>query len=425
MITQADSHISRPRITGANFYNELALAQSPARYAALGVYDYAVASGLDPLFLLAMFKHESNFGKEGTAAQTRSWGNTRLPIVGPTQPTGSMVEGRSGYFPVWRDWLAGGKSTIDRLVSRSYPPAGPYGLRSIGQVFNHPSGAVWAPAGDLNNPAGYLRSVLDYMNVHMNITEPQMQLTGFAEQDKIITGSNRPRTKLRGFHAVVIHETDNENAGAGAQNTYDWLTGRFNGGVVPPASFHFVTDGATSIQLLPIDELAWHIGDGADEADDEAFYTVGIETCVNSRAGYPSALARTARITARVLRAYGKTPIKDVTVRQHGSYWSTRNPDVHRGCPKHLKAADWGVSWDAFFLMVVKEFAAVSGKTPIAEPQPRQDGAMSPVRVTFENPKEGGFGIPVNIKVTVYNPENKQFYVGEWDNGEYKNWVML
>lgn len=116
---------------------------------------------VDALFLLAMFNHESSMGKAGVARQTHSWGNTREPNFGAV-PVG-RTEGASGWFPVWRDWLDGMKSTSARLVSDQWV----YAHRgSIREVFDYPPDPtkVWAPAGDMNDPAGYLNAVVTFMN---------------------------------------------------------------------------------------------------------------------------------------------------------------------------------------------------------------------------------------------------------------------
>jgi hypothetical protein len=200
--------------------------------------------------------------------------------------------------------------------------------------------------------------------------EESETMLAFADQVRLLpAGPNRPGTKLRGFHAGVVHETDNEDAGANAAMHYGYISG------APRAqkpSFHLCADADQSLQFLPIApgtaEAGWHIGDGADDADDEAFFTIGGEICVNDRARFPTACRRMARSFAAVLVAYGQPCRDGVTIRQHGSYYSARNPAVHRGCPKHLKAGDWGVTWAGFITMIREEMAKLTavgvGPTP-------------------------------------------------------------
>jgi hypothetical protein len=216
-------------------------------------------------------------------------------------------------------------------------------------------GGRWAVPGE---------SYADGIEKHWQgiIAEEEASGMQFADVEKIIPpGANRPGTKLRGFHACVAHETDNENAGANAPMHYAYITTGDRG---EKPSFHLCADSVRSMQFLPVApgvaEVGWHIGDGADQPDDEAFFTVGGEICVNDRAGFPAACARMAKSFAAVLTAHGQPVIDGQTLRQHGSYWSARNPSVHRGCPKHLKAGDWGVTWAQFVAMVEKEWAALN-----------------------------------------------------------------
>jgi N-acetylmuramoyl-L-alanine amidase CwlA len=177
-----------------------------------------------------------------------------------------------------------------------------------------------------------------------------MQTTGYADRDALITpGDNRPGTKLRFFGSMTVHETDNEHPGATAamhQRYWDrYGAGRFI------SSVQFVADSVESVQLMPIDEQAWHAGD-----DDGNETSVGIEICVNSRSGYRAACQRAAKVIAKVLHAYGKPVIDGVTLRKHGSWPGT----THKQCPLHLNRADWGVSWGQFVGMVTQEYQALT-----------------------------------------------------------------
>ena len=102
-------------------------------------------------------------GKSGVARTTRSWGNIRAPNFGAT-PVGEEP-GMSGSFPIWRDWLDGVRSTAARIVAPNHVYAGRGSIRSI---FDWPANQnlVWAPAGDFNQPASYLRAMIDFMNAH-------------------------------------------------------------------------------------------------------------------------------------------------------------------------------------------------------------------------------------------------------------------
>lgn len=227
-------------------------------------------------------------------------------------------------------------------------------------------GGRWAVPGD-----GY-GAAIDRQYTALVATPEGAAMQLFADTLMELTpGSNRPGGRLLDFHAFVVHETDNEDVGAGVVNTYNFLMGTYNAGKRPQECFHFNTDGISgghSAQFLPSGPLdaepCWAIGDGQDQPTDESNHTVSGEICVNKDGDYNVAVLGMAKIVAKVLHAYGKTVIKDVTVRQHGSYWSPQNPQVHQGCPKHLKAGDWGSprwTWDRFIAAVQTAYDAQAG----------------------------------------------------------------
>lgn len=165
---------SAPRISRARF---VAMMNDRAALSVLaerdpGTYwDVITATGIDPLLIAAMFNHESTMGRYGVATQTHSWGNTREPSFG-AKPIGS-VPGASGVFPVFRDWLDGCKSTAARLAAPDYVYAERVTIRDIFDWPKDPE-VVWAPAGDFNDPHGYLRAVLDFMNQYTDGGEQAM-----------------------------------------------------------------------------------------------------------------------------------------------------------------------------------------------------------------------------------------------------------
>lgn len=184
-----------------------------------------------------------------------------------------------------------------------------------------------------------------------------MTTTGYADRTALLPVSTkdnpdgRPGTKLTGFWEFTIHETGNEVAGASAEfHRRYWMPGG-DGALI--SSIHFVVDALESVQLIPTDELAWHIGDGADQPlTDASYHAVGVEICVNSRAGFPAACRKAAKIVAKVLKDKGAQPLDGTVIRKHGSHPET----THKQCPAHLNAGDWGVTWLDFVAMVKAEF---------------------------------------------------------------------
>lgn len=253
VITADAPFVAPPRISREAFARVLRERAAPGVIAERdpGAYwDAITGYGLDPTFLLAMFNHESSMGKAGVAIITHSWGNTRAPSFGPL-PIGE-TPGRTGLFPIFRDWLDGCKSTCARLVEPTWVYAG---RTSIREIFDHPSGKVWAPAGDLNDPASYLGAVLAFMNRYADQElAVRAQIPGFIWKPADPTHFTMGRTqKIRGG---AQHYT------AGT-NSLDWLTrtsGRSDPDSRVSATFlvkHNPTMEDRGWQLVRIEDTAW------------------------------------------------------------------------------------------------------------------------------------------------------------------------
>jgi len=197
-ITPDDPWRSAPRIS-RDAFSQL-LANSPvAQERDPGEYwDYIVSKGVDPLYILGQFNNESSLGTKGVATKTHSWGNTRNPTFGIDYEP-AETPGRTGTFPIFNNWMDGLVTTVSRYLE---PTWFYHNRATIREIFVQPLGPdgkpiapEWAPAGDLNDPAGYLRKVLDYMNAHQeDMGAPQPQPPGGATvaTAQWIDGSNVP-----------------------------------------------------------------------------------------------------------------------------------------------------------------------------------------------------------------------------------------
>lgn len=209
------------RISRDKFIAEAKLRLAPAvlKERDPGEYwDAIIEQNCDPCLILPIFIHESGGGRNGVATITHSWGNTRNPTFGVKKV--KDISGadsplvRSGTFPVFKSWLDGVISTAARLTTQNWYYG--YEGRTIGQIFNDPvatnpsfspqfaarskdaSGKIipveWAPAGDMNNPAGYLNSVLTMMNKIMDQEKP---ITPTSEPGVPMTVEDRFLSDLR------------------------------------------------------------------------------------------------------------------------------------------------------------------------------------------------------------------------------------
>jgi len=91
---------------------------------------------------------------------------------------------------------------------------------------------------------------------------------------------------------IVIHETGNYNVGADSDAHYSF----FNKDEEAKRSVHFVVDENTIVQLLPLDSMAWHVGDNKGHSDIKNINSIGIEICVNKDGDYEMARQRAIRL---------------------------------------------------------------------------------------------------------------------------------
>lgn len=144
--------LAPPTITARTFAAVLTRAGSPARGAALDAYRSAVAYGVDPAVLLAVFSHESSYGRAGRAVGNRSWGNERSA---PGYPT-------SDGFARFPTWEAGAHNTA-RLL-RVYGKSAIRPGTNTSTVQRMPY--VWAPAADGNRPDAYGDALVRSINAY-------------------------------------------------------------------------------------------------------------------------------------------------------------------------------------------------------------------------------------------------------------------
>lgn len=135
------SVVGGPTISAQKINAILANAGSPAQGTGQDLYNLGVQYNIDPAFALAVFKHESNYGKFGVAHTSLSLGNLRcIP--------GAACVGGYAYFNSWQE----GYSAFYKLISGPlYVGAG---LTTPDKIM-----ARYAPSGDGNDPVGYASDV--------------------------------------------------------------------------------------------------------------------------------------------------------------------------------------------------------------------------------------------------------------------------
>ena len=131
----------RPTISAAFIDKVLAAAGSKATGTGQALYDDGVQYGIDPVYALAFFQHESTFGTGGVARATLSLGNIRC------SDGYQCIEGYRAYS----SWIAGYEDWY-RLIRTLY--ISQWHLSTVEQIV-----PKYAPSSE-NDVAGYIAAVL-------------------------------------------------------------------------------------------------------------------------------------------------------------------------------------------------------------------------------------------------------------------------
>ena len=151
--------LGKPTIT-ADFINQvLASYNSPAAGKGQDMYDLGVKYGIDPVFALAFFMHESLFGTTGEARATLSLGNLRCI---PTRPC--IDQNRGGYAQM-NSWVDGFEQWY-KLIRNLY--IAQWGLVTVDKII-----PTYAPNSDHNNETEYIASLKHEIDAwHAGIIRP-------------------------------------------------------------------------------------------------------------------------------------------------------------------------------------------------------------------------------------------------------------
>lgn len=135
---------------------------------------------------------------------------------------------------------------------------------------------------------------------------------------------------------ITIHNTANPSSSA--RNERAWLTNFSN---TRTASFHIVVDEKEAIECIPLDEVAWHAGDGRNGPGNRT--SIGIEICESG--DYAKTLENAATLVARLLSELGWGVDR---LRRHYD-WSGKI------CPRLMYDGGKWTGWNEFLRMVEKK----------------------------------------------------------------------
>ncbi|MFJ8531502.1 S-layer homology domain-containing protein [Bacillus sp. NPDC094106] len=147
----------------------------------------------------------------------------------------------------------------------------------------------------------------------------------------------RPQNRMEPKY-ITIHETDNTSVGAGAKSHAKYLYNQAVGDTNRVASWHFTVDDKEIYQHIPINENAWHAGDGNGSGNRES---IAIEIAVNQDGNYDRALENAKKLVAYLMKETGIT-VDNVVKHQK---WSGKHcPDniINRGLwSSFLEGSQW------------------------------------------------------------------------------------
>lgn len=182
-------------------------------------------------------------------------------------------------------------------------------------------------------------------------------------QDFIPVGrGKRPGIPIIGPKYITIHDTANSAAGANALMHARYL--KSDDAAKRPASWHMTVDDTRIVQHLPLEEIAWHAGDGHGPGN---MSSIAIEICENVDGDREQAETNTAELVADLLKRFG-LPIESIV--QHNR-WSGKN------CPHIIRVRAGG--WEQF-IERVKSKMEKPGPFPDVDPGRWSSGAIQQVK---------------------------------------------
>lgn len=145
--------------------------------------------------------------------------------------------------------------------------------------------------------------------------------------------SNNFSKRINQMKFIVIHDTGNKNAGAGAINHFRYFDGGYRG-----ASAHYFVDEGNIVECVDPHLVAWHCGDGKGRNGITNSNSIGVEICVNSDGDYDMAVRQTIELVRFLMDAYGIS--KSRVVRHFDASGKI--------CPRSMSGDGWKL-WKEFW----------------------------------------------------------------------------
>ncbi len=140
------------------------------------------------------------------------------------------------------------------------------------------------------------------------------------------TPHNRRPGLLLSPKYITVHST--ANTGSTARNESDWLTNPSNDRT---ASWHICVDEHEAVEAIPLNEVAWHAGDGTGGPGNRG--SIAVEICESGDRA--KTLANAAELIAELLHSL------DLGVDRLRRHWDWSK----KSCPRILMADNW-TGWE-------------------------------------------------------------------------------
>lgn len=200
-------------------------------------------------------------------------------------------------------------------------------------------------------------------------------------QDYIKIGNSRSGQKIDKVKFIVAHDTGNPGSTAYGNRNY------FNK-QQPNSSAHAFIDDEYILEIVPLDEKAWHVRYAVTKDDD--LYgvnandaAIGVELCWGDGIDFAKAYRNYVWYHAYLCDKFSLDPTKDIVA--HATLDPSRRTDPVDCLKRH------GISWDQFIKEVTNEMSQkVDGKATIKFEDKEIDGIIvagtsyAPVRSTAE-----------------------------------------
>jgi N-acetylmuramoyl-L-alanine amidase len=184
-------------------------------------------------------------------------------------------------------------------------------------------------------------------------------------RDYIDRGNSRPGTKNNEIQFIVSHDTGNAGSTAyGNRNYFD--------SVQPSASAHTFIDDKYILEIIPLDEIAYHVRfnvttDNRLYGADANRAAIGVELCWGGSINFNESYKRYVWYHAYLVDLFGLNPDNDIVAH------STLDPERRRDPQNALQR--YGISWNQFLSDVKESYRTlfIEGQEP-TEDEPAVKG---------------------------------------------------